>query len=280
MVWVWVGLSIAGLAVAGFRGSAKAAGSSERGRDLLVYASTAFVLGAAGFMGFVRMVSLPSQPWYYLPLLAFSAVCLEAIFATFAAGSSARRARIAIVVVLAALATPKTWQGVHVRATNIDRVAAHLAGNASKSDLIVVSPWYFGVSFLRRFRGTTPWMTVPPIEDLSVHRYDLLKEQMMAKEPLRPLLDAVGERLRSGGRVWWVGNIAFPDDRAVPRSPPPAPNGPGGWNNGYYLDAWTLQAGHFLRSHARTGNLVNLHDDAPVSSYENPSVLVFEGWRP
>ena len=39
-------------------------------------------LEAAGFAFFLNLADLPTQPWYYVPLMAFSVVCFDTIFLT------------------------------------------------------------------------------------------------------------------------------------------------------------------------------------------------------
>jgi hypothetical protein len=86
--------------------------------------------------------------------------------------------------------------------------------------------------------------------------------------------------LGAGHRVWLVGDLVVPPPGQAPPALPPAPHGPGGWNSGDYLIGWTLQLGHFVRSHVAHGRQVSLPIDQPVSVSENPTLMVFEGWRP
>src|SRR4051794_30165090 len=80
------------------------------------------------------------------------------------------------------------WKTMHVRQTNVDLAANRLNQMAEAGDTILVNPWYIGVSFNRYYHGAASWNTVPPISDHLVHRYDLLKEQMEASDPIDPLL--------------------------------------------------------------------------------------------
>src|SRR2546427_131604 len=111
---------------------------------------------------------------------------------------------------------------VGIRQTNVDLIAQYVHTAAQPGDLILVNPWYVGITFNRYYRGPVPWMTLPPMEDLTVHRYDLLKLRMTSAEPLAPLYGAIQGALESRHRVWLVGGLLFP-----PAGPPgcrPAPS--------------------------------------------------------
>ena len=123
-------------------------------------------------------------------------------------------------------------------------------------------------------------MTLPPLDDHTVQRVDLLKKKMMKADPLQTAFDAMKKSLESGNRVWVMGSISFPEKGQLPPELPPAPNGPGGWYSGYYLYAWNMQLGHFINSHVTVGEVVDLKIKEQISPYENMPLLVFKGWRP
>ena len=137
--------------------------------------------------------------------MAVWAVSIDAILAALARRAAVRTFRVAAAMVILALSIPRGWAEIQVRQTNVDLVASRLAESVKAGDLIVVSPWYYGVAFQRYYRGQAPWMTVPPIEDLKIHRYDLLKEKMKSSDPIRTLLARMSETLRSGNNLWLVG---------------------------------------------------------------------------
>ena len=89
--WVWVALWIGALAAAICVLFWRRDRLPDRVRGLILFAGTSLVLGAAGYAFFLKLAALPTQPWNYVPLMAFSAVCLDAIF--FAAWRWARPAR-------------------------------------------------------------------------------------------------------------------------------------------------------------------------------------------
>src|SRR5436309_10587862 len=78
--WVWVALWIGALAAAIY----VLFWRRDRlpNQSLILFAGTSVVLGAAGFALFLKLADFATHPWYYVPLMAFSAVCLDAIFFT------------------------------------------------------------------------------------------------------------------------------------------------------------------------------------------------------
>ena len=120
--WVWVALWMCALAatilVLFWRGDRV----PDRVRGLILFAGTSLLLGTAGYALFLKLAELPTHPWHYVPLMVFSAVCLDAMF--FAVWSWARPA----AMILAALTISTTFlfelPAVKCRMTNVDLVAA------------------------------------------------------------------------------------------------------------------------------------------------------------
>jgi hypothetical protein len=185
---------------------------------------------------------------------------------------------VCAVGIAAAVALPG-WQQVTERRTNADIVATVLGKEAAAGDLILVTPWYYGVSFHRYYKGSAEWVTLPPLEDLRIHRYDLLKAAMARPNPIDPVLERMAETLKSGHRLWLVG--VLPDPRTVeqPAVLPPAPNAPSGWYCGPYLITWAQQASYLLKSHALRAEVRPTGAGRPVNPYENMPVVVVSGWQ-
>lgn len=229
--------------------------------------------------GFLEALGYGPKPWYFLPMLALVAMALDV---RLSGSASLRTIRLGVAVLVAlALAIPALGLA-RVRMTNVDLVAERIAAEAVPGDLVVVAPWYYGVSYLRYGGGSTPWMTVPDLADHRIHRYDLVKERMAQAEPLADVLGAVERTLRSGNRVWVVGEIEIPPPGTPVPVLPPAPAAGSGWREQPYLQAWSLQLGAFLRDHATAGGRARLPSppfNDPVNGYERLELLVFSGWR-
>lgn len=256
---------------------------------------------------FLEHLGYPPRPWYFLPLMAILATALDTVFGVLSgdggdvsvagdggtgasvAGGKRRRSRRrlrrlhrlrmgAAALVAAAQVLPLS-QRLVARQTNADLVAKTVAAAAAPRDLVVVVPWYYGISFDRYYHGAARRLTLPVIEDHGIHRYDLLKASLAAPHPLDDLLQAVATTLRSGGRVWLVGAARWPPPGTTAPPRPPAPRSPAGWHDFPYIVDWSNQLGRFLQQHARTATPVAAGESGPVSDLETMPLAVLQGWR-
>ena len=272
--WVWVALWIGALAAAIY----VLFWRRDRlpNHRLILFAGTSLVLGAAGFAFFLKLADFATHPWYYVPLMAFSAVCLDAIF--FTAWRWARPA----TMILAALTISATFlfelPVLKCRQTNMDLIAARLSTEVAASDYVIVHPWYCGVPFERYYKAAAPWTTLPPLEDHGVHRFDLLKVKMQTKDPIAPVIDRITSTLQSGNRVWLVGEMPLSEE-PLPEIRP-APNNPWGWSADYYSNYWGVQITQFLSAHCQRSAVVVDPSKICVNPYENLPVVVLTGWKP
>src|SRR5206468_12125007 len=217
----------------------------DRVRGLILFAGTSLVLAAAGFAFFLKVAALPTQPWYYVPLMAFSAVCLDTIF--LAAWRWARPAAMILPILTIATTFVFELPSVICRQTNVDFIAAQLSTQVTPNDYVIVHPWYCGVTFSRYYKAAASWTTLPPLEDYTLQRYDLLKAKMQRKDPIAPVIDRITSTLQSGNRVWLVGNLPFTEE-PLPEIRP-APNNPWGWRDPPYSSYWGVQVTQFLSAH-------------------------------
>ncbi len=282
-VYVWIGLI--GIAV----GSALfcfacplVLGLSRQQKDLILFSSLTLITGVVGYVAFLKIVSYMTQPWYYIALLALIAVTLDASLAAISASIPGRIFRIVFVLFFIGLTVRPVWESVHMRHTNIDLIASKLQNLVSERDLVLVAPWYLGVTFERYYTGKARWMTSPPIGYHRIHRYDLIKKAMESTnsaEAVKPVLAAMSDALKSGNRVWLVGWLPFLPEVQLPESLPPAPDGESGWFNGPYEHNWALQVGYYIQTHASHGEVLLVQVDNPVSDFENPQVMLVQGWQ-
>ncbi len=280
MAWqapVWMGL---GLLVV-VRGLVLVGGSTRRKQveveDLPLFAAITISTGGLVFLILVLMAKLPTQPWYWLPPMVVAAVCIDA-----ALGSWLERYRIWRLALVGLMTFVPLISGIGLakyRQTNIDLIATRLREQAKPNDLILVYPWYCGVTFSRYYHGTTPWTTLPDLADSHIHRYDLLKEKLAATAPLKTVLDRITQTLSSGNRLWIVGGLpaAEPEETAPPNLPP-APEGPQGWFDVPYTYAWGRQTEYFIAAHGGRTEAVPIGSTADVNPYEKASLTVVSGW--
>ena len=245
-------------------------------RTHVLYAVLVIVAATSLHLGFLKLAGRVPQAWQFVPLIAVVALAIDVVLG---GTRSLRWARVGTAVLATALAFPVSLDRVGARQTNVDLIAQYVHTAAQPGDLILVNPWYVGITFNRYYRGPVRWMTLPPMEDLTVHRYDLLKLRMTSAEPLAPLYGAIQGALESRHRVWLVGGLLFPPAGYVPPVLPPAPGLPTGWSDGPYTIGWALQTGHFVQTHAERLAVVKIPVDRPVNGLENMGLLVVEGWR-
>jgi hypothetical protein len=267
--FVWAGLVVLATAVGGAQ---LFYASKKNSREIIRFAALSLVLGLAGFVFFLKAARLQTQPWYYLPIMGFAALCVDLVL------SSTRWLRpvlIAFVIAIAALSYPAAAPILQNRQTNLDMLADQLSREAGPNDIIVINTWYYGVTFQRYYHGPTPWVTLPPLSDLSIHRYDLMKVEMQKPDVLEPVLARVTAALRAGNRIWLVGRI--PLDGQPPPTIQPAPNNPWGWRLFPHTQVWSAQFGYFLALHATGAQPVPI--TSGISSFENVELASVSGWR-
>src|SRR5262249_4718562 len=143
--WVWLVLWISALATVVFVLFWRRDRLPDHVREMILFAGTSLVLGTTGFACFLKLAARPTHRWYYMTLIAFAAVCLDAML--FAVWRWARAAAL----ILAALTVSATLlfelSAVICRQTNVDLIAAQLTTRVTPNDYVIVHPWYCGVSF-------------------------------------------------------------------------------------------------------------------------------------
>src|SRR5438132_3343906 len=254
--WVWVALWIGALAAAIFVLFWRRDRLPQHARGLILFAGTSLVFGAAGYAVFLKLAELPTHYWHYVPVMAFSAVCLDAMF--FAVWSWARPAAMILAVVTVSTAFLFELPAVKCRQTNVDLIAAGLSSEVAQNDYVLVYPFYCGVTFKRYYKATASWTTVPPLEDYTLQRWDLFQAKMQTKDPIAPVIDRITSTLQSGNRVWFVGD----------------PSAESSWFN------WGVQVTQFLSAHSRRAAVVVDPSTNCVNPFENLPVFVATGWKP
>jgi hypothetical protein len=274
LAWLWIGLGLLAVAASVKSFYVLPQTRETAGNARAVFVGTALLAGLVTFSFFLWVARMPTQVWYFLPLITFGAVCIDAALASWP-----RRWpfwRVAVPA-LALACFPGAYRSVADRQSNMDLVAALLRERADAQDLIVVHPWSFGISFDRQYSGPAHWTTVPPLADHRFHRYDLFKQKMVLENPAQPVCDEIAATLRAGNRVWLVGDI--PVSQIPPPQIQPAPNNPWGWLDDAYSDVWGAQIGYFVALHATQGEVIPTSAPNPVSPLENVQVIAVAGWQ-
>jgi hypothetical protein len=252
-------------------------GDGTQGKNLPLFAGTTLLVATAGFAGFLWFAALGTEPWYFLTLMALAAACFEI---GLPVGRHLRAAIFGFAVLTAIISVPFERQDLSSRFTNLDLLAPKLAAEAAPEDFIIVSPWYCGISFERYFKGETPWNTLPPLKDHSMHRFDLVREQMQTLHPMQPMFDKIAATLRAGHRVWFVSTTDIPAP-GIPMDPdlPPPPLKFSGWSDRPYNQLWTPQVAQFLSDHSRHFAQVYYTTNQSINYTENLFLDAADGWR-
>ena len=243
--------------------------------DLKLFAASALVLGIGCFLVLLRVAGLATRVWYYLLPMTLSAACVNAVLP--AKLGQLRALRLAVVSLMILLPYSESARLARLRMTNLDLLAARLEAEAGPEDLVVIHRWYHGVTFNRYYHGKAPWLTVPPMDDYRMQRIDVLRERMLAENPVGAALARAAETLAAGHRLWLLGWFVF--NGQPPVQLPKPPHGPQGWNEVPYEDAWAQQFAYLVMT--RAGRLETIEDGATgfIRSYKNLPVYLVQGWR-
>jgi mannosyltransferase len=276
MIYVW--LATAAAAGAAAIATMRRATTSEAPQaEVVLFCTVAAATSVVAFPLFLAALSYLTESWYYLSWAALVAACVEADLAAGAGGAARRWFRVLAVAAVAALVVPNAWRALQPAQTNLDLVASRLNAEATEGDLVVINPWYFGISFERYYRASAECLTVPPLGRLRLHRFDRLREEMFDPEAMAPVLAAMTTALRSGHTLWLVGKLPAASSQRPPPHVPPPPLPETGWSVAPYQRAWEIETDVFLRRHAAAAQAVPVPRDA--QPYEDPSVARIEGWR-
>lgn len=256
---------------------------SEFQRQVILFSLVTLLVGVICSFIFLNTLSYYTNPWYYLSLLALTAVCVDALTGALITTRGARIARIALTLVIVVAAFIPTRRAVRTRLTDVDIVAARLESFATPRDLVLVSPWHYGISFSRYYDGPAPWRTIPPLESSRIVHYDQVVDKMVMPDqtaPVRPVVEQVMRTLQSGNRVFVVGVLLRPAAGERAAILPPARRESNSLPEGAYTNQWLMMVGDVIQRHAARIEPVTVEADRVVSHYENVSIQAASGWRP
>jgi len=256
---------------------------SRAQQEVVLFNLVTLLSTVVGIFLFLKVLSYPTEPWYYLSMLGLAGVCIDSLLGTLVRRPVARVTRLAAVVVLAGATFLPARRVARGLETTVDIIASRVQDSARSGDLIVVANWYEGVTFARYYRGEIGWLTVPQIDFHRFHRYDLVMEQMKApdqEEPVRPVIDGIKNALSNGHKVYVVGLLYLPTSGRSPIVLPPAPLPGNRWPIGTYEREWSSMVADFLQRHTRTFSETGVHPASVYNIHENVRLFVATGWRP
>jgi hypothetical protein len=279
MTWVWPVLFFAIIGGASAQLYFASRSRQSSGRDLFFFGMITIAASIIGYYAFLKALSYGTRPWYYLALLSVLAGTLDLLVIVMCQIAWIRVARLAFVSVAFFVLPFADWPSITERVTNIDLVAKKLGQLAGPNDLIIVNPWWLGISFTRYYHGPTRWETLPTMNDHQIHRFDLVKAKMVAQNPIDDLRDMIGKTLQSGRRVWFVGGIGLPEAGVSTPQLPDRSDTAFRWNSDVYCDFWSAQLGAFLQMHMLGIAEIPEPAGGPVNPLEDVPLLGVEGWK-
>ena len=273
---VWLSVVLLSVMVAVWRLAVVREIKHAREREMLLFGVIALSVSLFLHYALFGRINEP-QERYFLALTCLVAIATDLIVANFCCYYWIRVARISLVVVAIFAMPIAIWPKIIKRQTNIDIVAAEVSKGARPDDLVVVNPWYFGISFGRYYGGQAKWLMLPQIAERRFHRYDLLHAKMASELPVADVFDAVRATLLRGNRVWIVGGTIVPSvDSPEGLELPPAPRSEFGWNAKAYYSLWSQQLYYLVRDNCTEGRIV-LDRMPGVDDVENVLLWLAEG---
>jgi hypothetical protein len=251
---------------------------SRRYRPGAILSVGILVWAVVGYYVFLHFLQLLTQTWYYLTLFAIVALTIELALSAYS-GWLTRPVRMAFVILFGCATFYGARSNVATRMTNIDLLAEWLGRHGEPDDLVLVTPWYCGISFARYYHGAAEWMTIPSINDHRFHRFDLLQAAMSAPDQ-GVLLSAIFERIKTtldeGKHVWIVGDITFPSTGTTTPILKPAPQEKSRWHQTPYYQQWSLQVGSVIHEDSGKEGFVNFQIRQRINSFENLPLFLIE----
>ncbi|SRR5581483_11319751 len=239
---------------------------ARRSREMLFLAVALGVL-AAGFIVFFAWLHYLMQPWYFIVFLCAAAVLIDAIAAHSLGEGALSLARAAVAIAIVFFTLAETREAMAKRWTAMDLAVAELAKMIKPNDLVVVYPWTLGVSFSEYYKGPAKWTTLPPVDDHSVHRFDLLKYDITHPEREQEVVAMTKQTLASGGAVWYAGHPPYEEGKAYEGRHDALIDADKRWCDAF--DAAVKSGAHH--------SLDLFAPDANTSEYEN---LLIQGYAP
>ena len=251
--------------------------NKQAASPLSAFALLTALFSLAGGCVFFKLLSYFPNEWYFLPFICLLAGTLQLANSNVAVSAAVRLVRVLACFVAIAGTWWWSWPTLMERQSNVDLIADWLASQAKAGDLIVVNPWFLGVSFNRYYRGAAPWVTLPLLTDPRIHRYDLLQKKMAENDPLKDFKLKVEQTLRNGGRLYLVGCVAIGEgERAMVL--PPAPRSQYGWHDLPYRISWSEQTAEFLIAHAQS-DVITVEFGSKINPVEKIKLCQVEGWH-
>jgi len=250
-------------------------------QNLALFVPLFFLLGTTAVWSYLLMLGVSTQYWYHLPWLTILALTAELGTELWSRWQPQRQFLIAgIGIVACVLIFRDVAPRVRYQMTTIDSIAHDLGRVVREGDLVVVTPWYIGISFDHYYHGSAEWMNLPDVNRDRRHLgYRELIGRVMPLPPpvaIRDELEKIEQVLVAGNRVWWVTAIEVSPEGAPPLVLVGAPDPRYGWSEWAYGSAWQQLAFAHMQAAGATMQIRTAPRSTLVNPHENPYVYVFE----
>ncbi len=284
--WMW-GIAIVISLLVALTASRRFRGSTTEGqpihpdidfrKDVLIYHLTVLLIGIGAYWVFLHALAYTMQPWYYLALLALIATCIDGLFSSLPSTAVRVSLCLAAICFCASNFRP-VWHDAGLRKTSLDYIATDLPELQRPGNLIIISPWFYAITFQRYYHGPAEYLTIPPMDFIKYQKYEQIIPAMQNVHAMDPVLQRIAATLKSGHDVILLGDFEYPDSNTTPpKLLPPAPSAQSGWEDSPYYFSWRDQITFFLKSHTAGWKRIK----APVkgiSGYEHPNVFALWGF--
>ena len=251
----------------------------EEQTNLVLFSGITLLIAIALTISFFRWVGWATSLWYYLPLMATAIFCFEAIATLWRGSATARIAQSCLVVLAAVALMPKAFEATGVRLTNVDLTAQEIARRAGPEDLVVVDYYFHAISFQHYYQGKAPWVAVPNVADVSMHRWDLLAATMDRTKPVDSVLRRIDRTLQTGHDVYVVGLVPTNKELVAPLDLPPTSENSFGRNLWPYVRRWSSQVAFTAQTHSTRVAVIPVPSQQPISTAETVRAMVVSGWK-
>ena len=255
--------------------------ASTADQDLVVFLPIFFWVGTAGFWFYMRFLGVQTAKWYHLPWMALLAITTELGMGLWSRQQRERQWLIMRVATVGALLIAiEVVPRLQFRLTTTDLIARDLSQKVRPGDLVIVTPWYVGITFGRYYQGAAEWTNLPNVDHIDHHlAYQQQKEKVMpwpSPQGIQQELQKIDDTLRAGGRIWWVGPL-----KLLPPGKPPlilsgAPDPRYGWSESAYLTSWQQIAVAKMQSIGVNIRPWAIPRSKGVNPDENPAVFLVE----
>ena len=247
-------------------------------RDRIIFAAVVLFVAVIATIGFLWWAKYLVFPRYFLALLALAALCVDIFWNAVPRQTPVRALGLCLALVVAIASFRPLFERSQTRMTNCDQIAAMLEQRAVADDLIIVTSPLYGISFQRYYHRRTNWVTLPPLGDLTLHRWDLLKQAMTQPDPVPELVSRAENVLRAGHKIFLVGKLG-PAPGTEPEPLPPAPQSEFGWQMEAYTAQWKSELTYWIEHHALHGTDLRVDQTEPVNPLEHLGLFEIFGWR-